>query len=274
MARSILRQLQKVPIYTLPTDAKCPICIQPYDNQTTDSGSFETAVCLPCSDKHIFGSECLVEWLISGKTCPFCRTQIALPDASDMGTEGLEPDNQFLAFSIQHTLQWDDDWYAAFWILHLQGDRAIERRWQRWQKEWIAAADQCDAGSEAGARAALSISPLGAKKALADSRQVKATAAAIQTVRFREHRLYMQFQADGADGAQLTAPPVYQLTQTQENTLFDELERRDAFRTMSRFNMFTKRDQWNILRDVGFVWDPDWEVRGNLRPGRWSRYAY
>ena len=84
----------------------------------------------------------------------------------------------------------------------------------------------------------------------------------------------MQLQPNGADRPELKAPPGFQLTPTQEDALFRELERREAFRIMPRNNTLSKREQWNKLRDVGFVWNPEWALSWRLRPGRWSRHPY
>ena len=274
MAKAYLRRLRKIPSYALPEDANCPICVQPYENQTTDSGSFEKAVCLPCSDRHIFGSECLLEWLRHGKTCPLCRHPLVFLDGIDKEIEEEDNNKLFLMFNNQHTQDWEDYWYVTFWILHLQGDKAIERKWQQWQQDWIAAAEQWDESSEAHARAVLFNSQMTTPKILDDERQAKVTAAAIRTLRFREYRLYLSFQANRADRPELKAPPVFQLTPAQEDALFRELERTEAFKVTARFTTLSKRQQWNKLRDVGFVWDPDWAVLWHSTPGRWSRHSY
>ena len=263
MAEAFLRQLPRIPSYTLPKDALCPICVQPYENQTTDSGSFERAICLPCN--HIFGSECLSKWLSHGKTCPLCRYKLVFPIEDDIERERDDAERLFLTFNIQRNRDWYEYWYATFWILHIQGDKALEERWQQWQQDWIAAAEQWDLGA-VRARAALSSSRLTSQKILDDERQFRVTAAAIQTLRFREYRLYLQLQPDEAERPELKAPPVSQLTPTQEDALFRELERRDAFRVIRRFTTISTREQWNKLREFGFVWDPDC--------GRWSRYSY
>lgn len=177
-------------------------------------------------------------------------------------------------FNIQRSRDWDEYWYATFWILQIQGDKAVEVKWRQWQQDWIAAAEQWDIGSEAHARAALSSSRLAPRRILDDKRQFRVTAAAIQTLRFREYRLYLQLQPNEAERPELKAPPVFQLTPAQEDALFRELERREAFRVTARYTTISRREQWNKLRDVGFVWDPDWAVSWCSRRGLWSRYSY
>ncbi len=275
MSKAYLRQLPKIPSYLLPRDANCPICTQPYENQTADSGSFEKAIRLPCNNNHVFGSECLLEWLRHGKTCPLCRSELVFPDEDGRELAEEEGDKLFLMFNIQNIQDWEEYWYITFWILHVQGDKAVEAEWQVWQQDWIQAAQTWDESSEALARAALSNSIMTPRQILNDAGQVKATATAIQTLRFREHRLYMQLQPNGADRPELKAPPRFQLTPTQEDALFRDLERRGTFEAMARFNtILSKREQWNRLRDIGFVWDPEWASLWRSRPGRWSRHAY
>ena len=147
--KAIDRQLSKIPSYALPKDAICPICVQPYEDQTTDSGSFEKAVCLPCSDKHIVGSECLTEWLAYARNCPFCRHEVAFKD-----DDGTKAEKLFLMFTMQLSQGWEEHWYTTFWILHQNGDKAIEQKWHQWQQDWITVAAQWDAGIEAQARVA------------------------------------------------------------------------------------------------------------------------
>ncbi len=271
MSKAYLRHLPKVPSYVLPRDATCSICTQPYENQTTDSGSFENAVRLPC--KHVFGSECLLEWLRHGNTCPLCRGELLFPDEDGRELEGGDGDKLFLMLNIQNIEDWEEYWYITFWILHVHGDKAVEQKWQQWHQDWIEAAEQWDESSEALARAAISTSLVMPRQILNNVLQVKTTAGAIQTLRFREYRLYMQLQPNGADRPELKAPPGFQITPTQEDALFQELERREAFECMARFHPLSKREQWNKLRDVGFVWDPEWAPLWRSRPGRWSRHS-
>ena len=275
MAKAFVRQLPRIPSYALPSDASCPICIQPYENLTTDSGSFEKAVALPCSDKHIFGSECLTEWLTYGKNCPFCRRAMALPSAAAMRTMEMDyRDTKTWAFTIVGDQVRDEYWYGIFWILHLQGDRAVECAWRQWRQDWISAAQEWDRGCQAQARAALTLSPLITAKQARDPSQIRICAAAIQTLRFREYRLFLRFQADAGEHPELKAPPAFQLTPAQENKLFHELDRRQAFeQIVVRMPRTIKRKFWNSMRDIGFAWDPDWDVSWSNVPGRWSLYA-
>lgn len=273
MSKAFVRQLPRVPSGKLPADANCPICIQPYENQTTDSGSFEKPVCLPCDNNHVFGSECLSEWLRIGTSCPLCRHELVVPKEDSRMWKGNAATYSLLS-NLKKSQDWDDFWYATFWILQLHGDKAIGLKWQRWQQEWIAAAEQWDDGSQARAKAALASSPLMPRTFSNDDHQVRVTAAGIQTLRFREYCLYLRFQADAAERPELRAPPGFQLTPDQENALFRELERREVFTVMARFTAISRREQWNILRDVGLVWNPDIEVFWRSRRGRWSRYHY
>lgn len=278
MSKAFLRQLTKIPSYALPKDASCPICVQPYENQTTDSGSFEKALCLPCDERHIFGSECLLEWLRHGNTCPLCRSELVFmhDEHEDDGRikEDHEEERVFWTYSDQRRQDWDEYWYITFWILRLHGDEYNERQWRQHQQDWIIAAKQWDIGIEAQTRTALLTSLLTPRRILDDERQVRVSAGAIQTLRFREYRLFLQLQPHEAERRELAGPPLFQLTPAHVEILFRELERRGAFKTTARFPTISRREQWNKLRDVGFVWNPEYEESGRSQRGRWSRYWY
>ena len=275
MAKPFVRQLPRIPSYALPSDAICLICFQQYENLTTDSGTWEKAVALPCSDKHIFGSECLLAWLTCWKTCPLCRRMMALPEAPNMQIAERDRMVKLKMFATVGDQEWDEYWYGFFWILHLHGDRAVESGWHQFRQDWILAAEEeCDQGCLAQAKAALSLSPLVPTHQF-NTNHIKNSARAIQTLRFREYRLFLRFQAVAGEHPELSAPPGFQLTPAQENKLFQELDRRQAFeQVFARMPRVSKRERWNMLRDVGFVWDPDWDISWANFPGRWSQYAY
>ena len=230
MAKAFVRQLPRIPSCDLPGDASCQICVQPYENLTTDSGSFERAVALPCCDKHIFGSECLTEWLTHGKNCPFCRRAVVLPRAAAWRMMDMDRNAKAMTFSIVGDQAWDEYWYEIFWILHLQGDRAVECAWHQWRQAWMSAAEEWDQSCQAQARATLSLSPLITIRQAGDP--------------------------------------------SQENKVLHELDRRRAFeQVFVRMPRISKRALWNSMRDIGFVWIPDWDASWADFPGRWSRYA-
>ena len=271
MATAFVSQLPRVPSSALPSDANCLICVQPYENLTTESGSFERAVALPCSAKHVFGSECLSQWLTLWKNCPLCRRPITLPIAAE---RQLEHKHTWRTM-VDDQKNWEEYWYRNFWILHLRGDRAVEREWRQWQQDWIWAAEQWDEGCQAQAKAALSLSPLRALVGKMNPNQIRKCAAGIQTVRFREYRLFLRFQADAGEHPELKAPPGFQLTPAQEDELFHELVRRQAFGHESvRPPRLNKRDSFHKLRNIGLVWDPDCGIPESKYPGSWTQYAY
>ena len=271
MAKELYSHFPRMPSYDLPSDAHCPICVQPYENLTTDTGSFENAVALPC--KHIFGSECLLSWLEYRKNCPLCRQEIVLPKTDDRKTTEIYTYMGTLALTLRCNQEWDDYWYGIFWILQLQGDRVIEEKWHQWQQDWFVAAEEWDERCYVHARAALLMSRIATPNIVEHLAQVRTSAAAIQTLRFREYRLFLRFQPDAGEHPELRAPPGFQLTPAQEDFLFQELDRTKAFATVNLPGL-SKREQWNELRALGFVWDPDWDVYWNNRCGRWSRYEY
>ena len=274
MAEAFVRQLPRIPSCALPSDAICPICVQPYENLTTDSGSLERAVALPCSDMHIIGSDCLTEWLTCGKNCPFCRRIVTLPKAADRVLENMGGLEMAFTLSFAREQEFNESWYRIFWILNLRGDRAVEGAWHEWQEDCIWAENEFDESCYAQARAALSSSPLMTANKAGTPRVIKSCAVAIQTLRFREYRLFLRFQANAGEYPELKAPPGYQLTPAQEEELLHELDRRRAFElVLVRMPGFSIREKWNTMRNIGLVWDPDWNVSFADFPGRWSLHA-
>ncbi len=52
---------------------KCLICKEEYGTTTSETGTAERQIRLPCNAKHMIGSECIVTWLEKHNTCPICR---------------------------------------------------------------------------------------------------------------------------------------------------------------------------------------------------------
>lgn len=88
-------------------------------------------------------------------------------------------------------------------------------------------------------------------------------ASAIQTLRFREHRLCVNIGLiDFVEHFQNS--PVAQISPEMEDKLFQRLEREGAVQDVLE-HVACRRTRWEILRRVGFVWDG----------GRdWTGYAY
>ena len=275
MERMTLHQLPKVPDYELPTDSCCPICFPSYENPTPDSGSFERAVRLPCN--HLFGSECLSEWLTQNKTCPLCRYNLTIIHERDNDTEEYDLSIFWQTFHMQHSQEWDEYWYGRFWILRVHGKGFVEQKWRDWRRDWIEAAEHIDASSVAHAKAALAQSrprDIPSNNDTDDDANVRFTASAIQTVRFREYHLYLRLLPEGEQRSELRASPGFQLTPAQEDVLFRELERKGAFKTLAADASISRRKHWNQLRNIGFVWDVKSSLFGHSMRGRWTNYSY
>ena len=86
---------------------------------------------------------------------------------------------------------------------------------------------------------------------------------------YREFRLYHQLLPGEAGLWGLKPWPICPLTQTQDDGLFEELDRREAFEPAEIFSDVDKQTQSIILRRCGYVWDPDYEVAGR---GGWCMY--
>lgn len=66
-----LDTLDRVSIEELPSDARCPICTNSFEQ-----AEFPLIVRLPCDSKHYFDLECITPWLKLNKTCPLCREEV------------------------------------------------------------------------------------------------------------------------------------------------------------------------------------------------------
>ena len=95
MAQRFLEGLPNVRKADLPHGAECMICLEEYGTVSSDNGTIEHAVLLPCL--HHVGSECIAIWLSPGdglgNSCPLCRTiffPVHLRDIDDEDEEGDE----------------------------------------------------------------------------------------------------------------------------------------------------------------------------------------
>ena len=88
-------------------------------------------------------------------------------------------------------------------------------------------------------------------------------ALSLQTLRFRECRLYNHLAAGSC--RYLQTPPIYSILKEQEDWLFKEIKRCGAFRDTLE-SVARKRERWDILRRQGLVWD--------LTGGVWYSSAY
>ncbi|CAI2374307.1 unnamed protein product [Moneuplotes crassus] len=72
--RGTLALLKKVTYFSekdrLP-DIECSICLQPFSDFQS-----ERLIYLPCNRKHIFHSNCIIDWLKLDRNCPLCRIEV------------------------------------------------------------------------------------------------------------------------------------------------------------------------------------------------------
>ncbi|CAD6446487.1 8b6d8822-44ae-44c0-8db4-8e55e1d52bd8-CDS [Sclerotinia trifoliorum] len=74
--KAIKDMLQSVDAAVLDSD-KCSICMEPYDAADADKFNDHRASKLPeCG--HIFGRDCITNWLELNDTCPMCREEVEL----------------------------------------------------------------------------------------------------------------------------------------------------------------------------------------------------
>lgn len=83
-AWSFLSSLPRIPIHSLPADAKtCHICTDDYGSARTGDEAIEDAVRLPCPGAHVVGHGCIARWIESGRNnCPMCRYEF-FPSVSE-----------------------------------------------------------------------------------------------------------------------------------------------------------------------------------------------
>lgn len=266
MAKAFLAQLVTI---EEPRDEQCMICIEAYGTTVSDGAVAEKAVRLPCG--HVLGSECIALWLLPEKSnqnsCPCCRSELfALPRIGNNGDDGDEPEDE----PAWRFRQWREEWDVILGTLNTQGNIYLEAQWQQWRTDWnTAATHELEHDSIQTATAARNLlgTQLGLSQGFFDkiNREwpIAEVALSLQTLRFRECRLYNHLAAGSSQ--YLHTPPTYSISKEQEDWLFKELKRCGAFCGVLG-SVARKRERWDILRRQGLVWD--------LTEGVWYSTAY
>lgn len=188
-------------------------------------------------------------------------------DDDDDGLTAEEVEEQELQSVVEdQRYLWYSDWHCyALPLLRANGDAQIERQWRAYWDEWWAALTTLNEQSFACAREAqtLFLRETGFTELPVDYRveyffissttDYRPMVSAIQTLRFREHRLCVNLGLiDFVEHFQHS--PVAQISPEMEDSLFQRLEREGAFRNVLE-HVVCCRARWEILRRVGFVWD-------------------
>lgn len=120
-------------------DQKCSICLTEYGSKYRSEKKFPTM--LPCH--HIFGADCLKQWLQDHESCPLCRRIVFLrPVVSahlkDPNLEQLARDFLFYLKTYLVTTQYKlyrDNSYRGF-VCWAQGFGPVYGGWNRYRYGW------------------------------------------------------------------------------------------------------------------------------------------
>jgi hypothetical protein len=75
---NLLRLWEKMGSFSLNPDDHlpegcCTVCMCEFEG-------YQIVTVLPCSDKHIFHTECIKEWLLTKNACPLCMKEVDLSE--------------------------------------------------------------------------------------------------------------------------------------------------------------------------------------------------
>ncbi|KAF6235451.1 hypothetical protein HO173_006134 [Letharia columbiana] len=92
---------------------ECLICKEEYGARSSETGTAERQIRLPCNPKHTVGSKCITAWLQAHNTCPVCRYEffpaersdkeraerlyIGFADDDDSSDEGEDTDDEYFS---------------------------------------------------------------------------------------------------------------------------------------------------------------------------------
>ena len=182
--------------------------------------------------------------------------------------------------------RWHSDWHCyALPLLRANGDAQIERQWRAYWDDWWAALVVLNEATFASAREAQTLFlretgftevPEGTTRVdyhfISSTTDYRTMASAMQTLRFREHRLCVNLGLiDFVEHFQHS--PVAQISPEMEDTLFQRLEQEGAFLNVLE-HVACCRARWEILRRVGFVWDGRHRWTGNAYHNYPSHFPY
>lgn len=184
-------------------------------------------------------------------SCPYCRCELfALTQNFD--DEDEEEDEPAWRYRL-----WREEWDVMLGTRNTHGNTALEAQWLQWRRDWNTAATRLEQGSMGTATAARNLlhTQLGLSQGFFDGLgtewPIAGVALSLQTMRFRECRLYNQFAAGSS--RYLQTPTDRSISKIQEDGLSKELKRCGAFRSVL-ISIVNKRKKWDILRGQGLVW--------------------
>lgn len=116
---------------------------------------------------------------------------------------------------------WQEEWDVILGTLITQGNANLEAQWLQWLTAWNTAANQVEQGSIRRATAARNLlrtqlgQSQGFSNELNNERPIAEVALSLQTMRFRECRLYNHSAAGSS--RYLHTPPNYSISKEQED---------------------------------------------------------
>lgn len=178
------------------------------------------------------------------------------------------------AFNIHENRdqRWLQYWRFVLQIDRRNGNTQIWDSWCLWTQAWSAAKQSIKDEIIEPTRTALALEGrqyLGIRGP--GDASTEEIAIGLQTLRFREHRLWLLNQADEIVRLVLAQPPAF-LTPAREDELFVMMEGMGAFDLVpSRYHGFGRREIWDEYRARGLCWDPDHEDDRSSGRGVWTR---
>lgn len=243
MAASFIESLPNVGRGVLDKEnQQCCLCREEYGTEPSTRGIIERPVKLPCD--HIIGSECITLWLTTGggNSCPMCR-RIFFPRQGPEDSQGEEDDGGDTMYEILDVADFDIN----------NRDQYLQLR-----------------------RATPSLSaPPDFTREMADH----------ISRRDRERVLYSFLQYRNHDAPELEGNYNTELGEHHLNFLFKDLEERGMFNELwgdsvtadtseHGLQLPTRRDMWDLMRDLGYHYEITYRSREERGRGWWCRTVW
>ncbi|KAF6238387.1 hypothetical protein HO173_003354 [Letharia columbiana] len=206
MAGAFLTQLVTI---ELREDESCMICMEAYG--ATLSENRAELPRKPCITIRLSPENS------SQNSCPYCRCELFVltQKGKNVDDEDEEEDEPAWRYRL-----WRKEWDVVQGTLNTQGNTTLEAQWLQWRRDWNTAATRLEQGSMERATAARNLlqTQLGLSQGFFDGLgtewPIAEVALSLQTMRFRECRLYNQFAAGSSQ--YLQTPPDRSISKNQE----------------------------------------------------------
>lgn len=282
MAAEFISQLPIIAAHDLEADLQdCPICHEPY------TASNELAVRTQCN--HILGSSCLESWLAIGKaTCPYCRQKLWKGESSETSNDESD-DEDIYSDEFQDSVSYyrfGRHMRAIILIISTRGDNVGMEQWIAWIMRMNAYVFSPVPEYEWRAAYEAMLRLWGSAHSEHTNREwLERVAVARHTRRAREFRLYLKLRAleieDVGDVSLKEWDPAPRaqdgLTLAQGEYVLGRMVAKGAFELApdgGEGTVLQIREQWERIRDAGYVYDSDKVSEEGEILGRWSLAAY